>query len=184
MNNTFYIHQFQVKSTDTPPATPPLTPPAEAPTSVSVISTGPATTSFPASDSRSSAQQASPSSRAQEVQSVVKELHAVAATVNSGIVSKLTPSPTGQTTSESLNLNSNFLLPVGQKPSRNLSSGSTHSASQFYPATGASDADQGETISRAEFNEFRAEILKRLAKLEERILLLDAPMEPSERHHL
>jgi hypothetical protein len=66
---------------------------------------------------------------------------------------------------------------VGQKSSRNHSAGSTHS--NFYPtykdtANKEVDADSSDTPTRAEFNEFRAEVLRRLAKLEEKILKLEA----------
>lgn len=74
---------------------------------------------------------------------------------------------------------------MGQKPSRNHSSGSTHS--NFYASGHAastdSTVDSNEPISKAEFNEFRSEVLRRLAKLEEKILKLDASStaEPGEK---
>lgn len=59
---------------------------------------------------------------------------------------------------------------MGQKASRNNSSSSPQTT--FYSGGQTADTDSTESITR-EFNEFRSEILKRLAKLEERILKLE-----------
>ncbi|KAI6174912.1 SH3 domain-containing kinase-binding protein 1 [Aphelenchoides bicaudatus] len=141
---------------DTPPQTPPQTPTAEA------VSIGPSTTSFPA-ESRSPAQQSSPNntnSRQQELHSAVKELDSIATAVSS-VGNKA--SPTGQST-------------MGQKPSRNHSAGSTHSS--FYKEKDAGndsvDSTTTDSPSRAEFNDFKAEVFRRLAKLEEKILKLES----------
>ncbi|KAI6179827.1 hypothetical protein M3Y98_00652800 [Aphelenchoides besseyi] len=162
------------------PSTPPLTPPASsAPTlpiatappvvtesSSVVVSTGPSTTSFPASESRPSTQQISPNNR-----EIARELTAIGVAV----ANKTSSSPTGTT--------------MGQRSSRNHSAGSTNSASQSYVGPKLSDAEPAATtnettISRSEFEEFREEILKRLARLEEHVFR-NEPAEPSDQlHHL
>lgn len=75
---------------------------------------------------------------------------------------------------------------MGQKSSRNHSAGSTHS--NFYPVKDntkdtSNDNDSTDPPTRAEFNEFRVEILRRLAKLEEKILKLEVGGGNDDRQH-
>lgn len=73
---------------------------------------------------------------------------------------------------------------MGQKSSRNHSSGSTHSTFHVPGPTLAIETTENvsEAITRAEFNEFRAEILRRLAKLEEKILDMSGATNDRQQH--
>jgi len=110
------------------------------------VSVGPATTSFPAAaaESRSSPQPSPGDTRtAADVQTVAKELSAVASKFAAGSAQ------------------------MGAKSSRQTSTPSHHSNKEDASTTG-----DALSVSRAEFDDFRAEVLKRLAKLEEKVFKL------------